>query len=97
MQGNVVTAARWLGVSLVLSSLILVGGFHWALSSHFSQPIACRRPQRESVANAPPDRVRELLDESEKLRQVGDEFERFWFLDQPSHMTPFRTHGGLGP
>ncbi|RUL81416.1 hypothetical protein [Tautonia sociabilis] len=45
----------------------------------------------------PPRRVEELLVDSENLRQIGDEWERFWFLDQPSHMTPFRTHGGLGP
>lgn len=45
----------------------------------------------------PPKRVEELLTDSENLRQAGDEWERFWFLDQPSHMTPFRTHGGLGP
>ena len=45
----------------------------------------------------PAKRVEELLVDSENLRQAGDEWERFWFLDQPSHMTPFRTHGGLGP
>jgi hypothetical protein len=45
----------------------------------------------------PPKRVEELLVDSENMRQIGDEWERFWFLDQPSHMTPFRTHGGLGP
>lgn len=45
----------------------------------------------------PARRVEELLVDSENLRQAGDEWERFWFLDQPSHMTPFRTHGGLGP
>jgi hypothetical protein len=44
-----------------------------------------------------PKRVEELLVDSENLRMIGDEWERFWFLDQPSHMTPFRTHGGLGP
>jgi len=44
-----------------------------------------------------PKRVEELLVDSENMRQIGDEWERFWFLDQPSHMTPFRTHGGLGP
>ena len=38
-----------------------------------------------------------VLVDSENLRQAGDEWERFWFLDQPSHMTPWRTHGGLGP
>ena len=45
----------------------------------------------------PPKRAAELLVDSENLRQLGDEWERFWFLDQPSHMTPFFTHGGLGP
>jgi len=44
-----------------------------------------------------PRRVEELLVDSENLRQAGDEWERFWLLDQPSHMTPFRTHGGSGP
>jgi len=37
----------------------------------------------------PAKRVEELLVDSENLRQAGDEWERFWFLDQPSHMTPF--------
>jgi hypothetical protein len=45
----------------------------------------------------PARRVEELLVDSENLRMIGDEWERFWFLDQPSHLTPFRTHGGLGP
>ena len=44
-----------------------------------------------------PKRVEELLVDSENLRQAGDDWERFWLLDQPSHMTPFRTHGGTGP
>ncbi len=44
-----------------------------------------------------PKRVEELLVDSENLRLAGDDWERFWFLDQPTHLTPFRTHGGLGP
>ncbi len=44
----------------------------------------------------PPRRVEQLLYDSENLRQAGDEWNRFWFLDQPSHLTPYRTHGGLG-
>ena len=48
-------------------------------------------------AASPTKRVTQLLNDSENLRQAGDEWDRFWFLDQPSHMTPFRTHGGLGP
>ena len=45
----------------------------------------------------PPKRVEQLLTDSENLRMAGDDWDRFWFLDQPSHLTPFRTHGGLGP
>ena len=32
---------------------------------------------------------------AEDLRQALDEWERIWFLDQPSHMVPYRTHGGI--
>lgn len=32
MEGNVVTAAKWLGAAIVLASAILVGGLRWALS-----------------------------------------------------------------
>jgi hypothetical protein len=43
----------------------------------------------------PNRRVVELLNQSEDLRQIADEWERFWFLDQPSHMTYDRVDGGL--
>jgi len=40
-------------------------------------------------------RAQQLIFTSEDLRAITDEWERIWFLDQPSHMTPFRTHGGI--
>ncbi len=40
-------------------------------------------------------RVQQLLYTSEDLRSLTDEWERFWFLESPSHMTPIRTHGGI--
>jgi hypothetical protein len=40
-------------------------------------------------------RTQQLLFTSENLRLFLDEWERFWFLDQPDHMTPYRTHGGI--
>lgn len=49
-------------------------------------PIYSARPER---------RVQQLLYTSEDLRSLVDEWERFWFLDSPSHMTPIRTHGGI--
>jgi hypothetical protein len=47
-------------------------------------------------AASPTRRVQELLVDSENLRQIGDEWERFWFLDHPSHLTPYRTDGSVG-
>jgi hypothetical protein len=43
----------------------------------------------------PAIRTRELLFTSEDLRAILDEWERIWFLDMPSHMTPRRVHGGV--
>ena len=43
----------------------------------------------------PVRRTQQLVYTSENLRLALDEWERFWMLDQPDHMTPFRTHGGL--
>ncbi len=43
----------------------------------------------------PTRRVQELIYTSENLRMIMDEWERVWFLDQPDHMTPYRTHGGV--
>ena len=39
----------------------------------------------------PARRAQELIFTSEDLRAILDEWERIWFLDQPSHMTPLRT------
>jgi len=43
----------------------------------------------------PNRRILELLNNSEDLRQIEYEWERIWFTDQPSHMTPERVHGGV--
>ena len=43
----------------------------------------------------PSRRAQEEIYTSENLRLMQDEWERFWMLDQPDHMTPYRTHGGL--
>jgi uncharacterized protein (TIGR03067 family) len=42
-------------------------------------------------------RMEKLLSESENLRQIKEEWLRFWQIDQPSHMTYERVHGGIGP
>jgi hypothetical protein len=43
----------------------------------------------------PATRTQELIFTSEDMRQILEEWQRIWFLDQPSHMTPHRTHGGI--
>jgi hypothetical protein len=45
----------------------------------------------------PPRRVHELLVVSEDLRVIQQEWERIWFIDQPSHLTPYRVDGGVVP
>ena len=43
----------------------------------------------------PVQRMEVYINESENYRQIGDVFRRFWFTDQPSHLTPERIHGGI--
>lgn len=43
----------------------------------------------------PAVRTQQLIFTSENLRLILEEWQRIWFLDQPSHLTPYRTHGGL--
>jgi hypothetical protein len=43
----------------------------------------------------PNRRIAELINTSEDLRQIEYEWERIWFTDQPSHLTPERVHGGV--
>jgi hypothetical protein len=45
----------------------------------------------------PNERTQQLLNQSEDLRQIRGEWNRFWLIDQPSHLTPYRIHGGIGP
>ncbi len=49
-------------------------------------PIYSALPQR---------RAEQLIFTSENLRALVQEWERFWFMDQPDHMTPYRVHGGV--
>lgn len=49
-------------------------------------PIYSALPQR---------RAEQLIYTSENLRMLVQEWERFWFMDQPDHMSPYRVHGGV--
>jgi hypothetical protein len=57
-----------------------------------STAVGCMTP---AYSGDPTRRTQQLMFTSENLRAVQDEWERLWFLDQPDHMTPYRTHGGL--
>jgi hypothetical protein len=43
----------------------------------------------------PNTRMQQYLYQSEDLRQMEMDWRRFWFNDQPSHLTPERIHGGI--
>ena len=43
----------------------------------------------------PQERMSELLNNSEDLRQIRPEWERIWFTDMPSHLTKDRIDGGM--
>jgi hypothetical protein len=57
-----------------------------------SSSVGCLLPLYSAT---PERRVQQLLFTSEDLRMIVDEWERIWFLDSPSHLTPLRTHGGI--
>ena len=63
-----------------------------ALSSLVASTVGCIIP---AYSGDPVRRTQELIYTSENLRLLLDEWERTWFLDQPDHMTPYRTHGGV--
>lgn len=54
--------------------------------------VGCIIPAYSAI---PQRRAEQLIYTSENLRAMVQEWERFWFLDQPDHMTPFRVHGGV--
>jgi len=43
----------------------------------------------------PARRTEELIHTSENMRLILDDWERTWMLDQPTHLSPYRTHGGI--
>lgn len=65
---------------ILLLGIILAGASGCVIPAYSGDPL--RRNQQ-------------LLNDSEGLRTIYDEWERFWMIDQPSHLTPYRTHGGI--
>lgn len=67
-------------LALVLLTLSLAGSVGCVIPAYSADPVR---------------RTQQLIFTSENLRSILDEWERIWFLDQPDHMTPYRTHGGI--
>ena len=68
---------------LIIATLLAIG-----ISCH----VGCILPIYDAD---PAVRARQLIYTSEDLRNMRMEWWRFWFLDQPDHQSPFRTHGGI--
>jgi hypothetical protein len=71
-----------------MRKLILTLTLGWLVSA----TSGCSIP---AYSGDPTRRAQEAVYTSENLRLLQDEWERFWLLDQPNHITPYRTHGGL--
>lgn len=63
-----------------------------ALALFVSGNVGCFLPIYDAD---PAVRARQLINTSEDLRALREQWQRIWFLDQPSHMSPTRTHGGI--
>ena len=63
-----------------------------ALGLWLTSNVGCFLP---AYSGDPIRRTQQLIFTSEELRLFLDEWERFWMLDQPTHTTPYRTHGGI--
>jgi hypothetical protein len=62
------------------------------LACSLSPMVGCIIPAYSAL---PARRAEQLIYTSENLRAFTQEWERFWLLDQPDHMTPYRVHGGV--
>jgi hypothetical protein len=62
------------------------------LGSCFATSVGCVMPM---YSGDPVRRTYQMINTSENLRLFLEDWERFWMLDQPSHLSPHRTHGGL--
>ncbi|MEY4612480.1 MAG: hypothetical protein RL179_453 [Planctomycetota bacterium] len=48
-----------------------------------------------AYSSDPSMRIKALVNQSEDLRQIEQEWSRIWFTDHPSHLTNERVDGGL--
>jgi hypothetical protein len=68
----------------------------WLLSAALASTLATNSGCLIPIYSADPTRrAQQLIYTSENLRALLDEWERIWFLDMPTHLTPHSTHGGI--
>src|SRR4051794_34846462 len=69
---------------------------YWTIALLLMFALASSGCVTNTYSSDPDRRIKELLNQSEDLRQIDLEVERFWMIDQPSHLAPERVHGGIG-
>jgi len=94
MQGNVVSAAKWLGALIIVGSVVLALGVHSALSIHTTRLTEAIRsqtpkPEREAlervgqgmVANPdePQTRLEQMINQSEDFGPIDGKWPRVWW------------------
>ena len=110
MEGNVVTAAKWLGAAMVLASAILVGGLRWVLSSkvEWERPVGTTSvPNIEAKPTVQAGPLPRDLDElARSFRGLGPEPNtlpskrdqpRRLFAEPPTEAAPGPTQGRTSP
>jgi hypothetical protein len=74
-----------------LATVVALGVGNYLGPVHLGIPI-------NVYSSDPKVRMEQLLIDSENLRELHDEWRRGdWLKDQPSGLTPYRIHGGVGP
>lgn len=63
-----------------------------SLAASFASSVGCLIP---AYSGDPSRRTQQLIYTSENMRMLVEDWERLWMLDQPSHLSPYRTHGGM--
>lgn len=85
---NVLTQSTRFVMRIAFPSILLFFLFSTQAFAQLFLPIYSADPAR---------RARQLGVTSENLRAMHDEWERIWFLDQPSGLTPFPNRWGQTP
>lgn len=88
---------RLLAVAMLLAICLSTAGL-FSINAANAQRARPREANNVIQFSSDPNkRMREMLNENEQSGQIREDWRRFWMLDQPSHLTPVRIHGRVGP